>query len=137
MEDQRELLADEQEFTTQEASEDCIDLQEDDLQLGVNGKLVIKFLVTTVFTGLDDDLDLEVIDGSANTDGVIDTDIRVLAAKRGITLAEVAAGKQHQIPVPAMKLQRYLGARFTPVSDAANSGAMTIGISVASESEIT
>lgn len=137
MEDARDLVADEQAFTSQEASESCIDLQVADLQLGVNGKLVMKFLVTTLFAGLAEGVYLEVIDGTGNTAGVIDAGTRAIATSPLIAVADLVAGKLVQVPIPPMKLQRYLGARWTPHTNPASSGNMTIGKSVSGESEIT
>lgn len=136
MMDVRTRISNEQAVTTSDVSDNCLDLEAADKELGIN-KLILHIIVVTAFTGLDSGMIIHIIDGTGETGGEIDAGERELISTG--TLAQalfLTAGLHIQIPIPARKLQRYLGARYEPVSEAGVAGEITAWFDEQAESDV-
>ncbi len=122
-----------QTFTTTAVSEHKLDLGAADKQMGINEQ-VVEFLVKTTFTGLDSGLHLQIVDATA-ANGT--TNQRIINERSAIPVASLVAGAKFQLKVPAEKLQRYLAARYEPVSEAAILGNLIVTVKDNAESIVT
>lgn len=125
-----------QAVTTSDVSDNCLDLGAADKEIGIN-KLILHILVKTAFTGLDEGMIFHIIDGTGATGGEIDAGERELVSTG--TLAQAlftTAGLHIQIPVPARKLQRYLGARYEPHTTAGVAGTLIAWFDEQAESDV-
>jgi hypothetical protein len=127
-----------QAVTTSDVSDNSLDLGAADKELGIN-KLILHVVCKTAFTGLDSGLIIHIIDGTGiDGNGEINAGERELCSTGTLAQAEfTSAGGHWQLAVPAKKLQRYLAARYEPVSEAGVSGTFIAWFDEQPESDVT
>ncbi len=137
--DLRTRISNAQAVTTNDVSDNTIDLGAVDKEIGIS-RLILHVFATTAFTGLDSGLTILIIDGTGvDGSGEINAGEKTVAATAVLPQSEfLTGGKRHwQIELPPGKRQRYLGARYTPASEAGVAGKFTSWFDSEPESEVT
>ena len=106
-----------QAIATQAVSENTINLGAANKQLALSGRVLgVHFFVVSTFTGMASGLRLEIVDD----DNAALSSARIMASSRILTTTDLVAGAYFFIPVQAGKYQQYLGAQYSPESEAAS-----------------
>jgi len=106
-----------------------LDLEEYGAVDNMLGPSFFNVVVETAFAGLDSGGEIQ-LRTADKTD--LNTSARVLAsigsAGKPLTAAQLAAGARFSVQVPGVVCDKYLGAYFLPVSEAASAGKLDVSI---------